>query len=88
TVALSPKAAAHLGVRSGVLVVFVDPESAAARAGIRVFDVIESVEGKPLGRTSWPAAIPVGTPQQLLLGIVRDRRKVEVTIQQKDSHKK
>lgn len=83
-VTLSTKAAAHLGARGGVLVVFVDPESAAARAGLRVFDVIESVGGKPLNRTSWPAAIPTGNPQSLLLGIIRDRQKIEITLQQKN----
>lgn len=88
TVALSPKAAAHLGARGGVLVVFVDPESAAARAGVRVFDVIESVEGKPLGRTSWTASLPAGDPQRLVLGIVREREKVEIKIEQTEHPKK
>jgi S1-C subfamily serine protease len=88
TVALSPKAAAHLGARGGVLVVFVDPESAAARAGVRVFDVIESVEGKPLGRTSWTASLPTGNPQRLMLGIVREREKVEIKIEQTNAPKK
>jgi S1-C subfamily serine protease len=83
-VALSPKAAAHLGARGGLLVVFVDPESAAARAGLHVFDVVESIDGRLLGRTSWPAALPVGNPQRLSLGVVRDRQKIEVKIQQKD----
>jgi S1-C subfamily serine protease len=88
TVALSPKAAAHLGARGGVLVVFVEPESAAARAGVRVFDVIESVEGKPLGRASWTASLPAGDPQRLLLGIVREREKVEIKIEQTNAPKK
>ncbi len=88
TVALSPKAAAHLGARGGVLVVFVDPESAAARAGVRVFDVIESVEGKPLGRTSWTASLPAGDPQRLVLGIVREREKVEIKIEQANAPKR
>jgi S1-C subfamily serine protease len=84
TVTLSAKAAAHLGARGGLLVVFVDPESAAARSGLRVFDVIESVEGKPLARASLFAALFPTNPQHLTLGIVRDHQKVEVTLKQKD----
>lgn len=84
TVMLSTKAAAHLGARSGLLVVFVEPESAAARAGLRVFDVIESVEGKPLGRTPLSGALSLGNPQKLSLVVVRDHQKVEITLQQKN----
>jgi S1-C subfamily serine protease len=86
TASLSLNAATQLGARGGLLVVFVDPESAAARAGLRVFDVIESIEGKPLGRASLFQSLPPGNPQKLLLGIVRDRRKLEVTLQRQDSH--
>ena len=88
TATLSSKSATHLGARGGLLVVFVDPESAAARSGLRVFDVIETVNGKLLGQTSWSAALPANNPQRLSLGIVRDRQKVEITIQQKDEQKK
>lgn len=88
TVALSVRAAAHLNARGGFLVVFVDPESAAAQAGLREFDVIESVNGKLVGQTSWASALPSGNPQRLSLGIVRDRQKLEITIQQKDAQKK
>ena len=86
-VILSSRAAAHLGARGGLLVVFIDPESALARAGLRVFDVIETMDGRPLGRTSWAEALPRGNPQTLTLGIVRDRRKVAIKIQQQDSQK-
>jgi S1-C subfamily serine protease len=83
TVTLSQKAATHLGARGGLLVVFVDPESAAARAGLRAFDVIEVVDGKPLSQKSWLAAAPKGNPQRLQLGVVRDRQKLEITVQLK-----
>jgi S1-C subfamily serine protease len=82
TASLSANAAAHLGARGGLLVVFVDPESAAGRAGLRVFDVIESVEGKPLNRSSLFNALPPGNPRKLSLGIVRDHQKLEITLQQ------
>lgn len=84
TASLSTNAAAHFGARGGLLVVFVEPESAAARAGLRVFDIIESVEGKPLGRASLFQSLPRGNPRKLQLGIVRDRQKLEITLQQKD----
>jgi S1-C subfamily serine protease len=86
-VMLSSRAAAHLGARNGLLVVFIDPESAPARAGLRVFDVIETMDGKPLGKTTWAGALPPGNPHTLTLGIVRDRRKVEIKIQRQDLQK-
>jgi S1-C subfamily serine protease len=88
TVPLSVKAAAQMGARPGLLVVFVDPESAAARAGLRVFDVIESVEGKPLGRSTLFEALPAGNPQKLLFGIVREQRKITLTLEQKQAQQK
>lgn len=84
TASLSTNAAAHFGAQSGLLVVFVDPESPAARAGLRVFDVIESVEGKPVGRNSFLGILPQGNPQKLQFGIVRDQQKLLLTLQQKD----
>lgn len=88
TAALSQKAAAHLGARSGMLVLYVDSESAAAQAGLRVFDVIETVEGKLVGRNPFSYMLPTGNPRRLTLGVVRDHRKVEITIQQKDTPKR
>ncbi|HKR00385.1 MAG TPA: PDZ domain-containing protein, partial [Pyrinomonadaceae bacterium] len=89
TVSLSTKAATHLGAsRGGLLVVFVDPQSAAARAGLRAFDVIESVNDKSLNQISWTSAVPAGNPQRLQLVVVRDRQKVEIVIQQQEPRKK
>lgn len=45
---LSPELAQHLGAKQGVLVNTVAPDSAAAKAGIKVGDVITSVNGKPV----------------------------------------
>jgi len=44
---VSPELAQHLGAKQGVLVNTVSPGSAAAKAGIRVGDLITSVNGKP-----------------------------------------
>ena len=80
TVILSTKAATHLGARGGLLVVFVDPDSSAARSGLRVFDVIETIDGKLLGRSSWTGALKTANAQKLLLGVVREKQKVKITV--------
>jgi S1-C subfamily serine protease len=80
TVLLSSKAATHLGARGGLLVVFVDPDSSAARSGLQVFDVIETIDGKLLGRSSWTAAVKTAGAQKLLLGVVREKKQVEITV--------
>jgi S1-C subfamily serine protease len=46
---LSPELAQHFGARQGVLVNTVSADSAAAKAGVKVGDVITSVNGKPVG---------------------------------------
>lgn len=88
TAQLSPKAATHLGATSGVLVLYVDADSLAARAGLKVFDVIETIEGKPVGRMPFYYALPKGDLQQLKLGVVRDHQRMEITIVRKDEPQK
>lgn len=83
TAPLSPKAAAHLGARGGLFVLYVDNESLAAQSGLRAFDVIETIEGKPVGQNTLHAALPKGMLKQLTLGIVRDKQRLEIKIQQK-----
>jgi serine protease Do len=80
TIQLSEKAASNLGARGGRLVVFVRPESAASRAGLRAGDIIEAVGGRPLSETgARPSLIPNGTAQ-LTLGVVREGRKLNITL--------
>jgi S1-C subfamily serine protease len=88
TAALSARAATHLGSRGGILVLFVDPMSPAAQAGLKAFDVIETVEGKPVGQTAFFYTLPQGNPQKLTFGIVRDSQRMEIIIQPKAKEKK
>ncbi|HEX8708583.1 MAG TPA: PDZ domain-containing protein [Pyrinomonadaceae bacterium] len=81
TVNLSPKAAARLGTRGGMLVLAVEAESAAARAGLRVFDVIERVEGRPAGSTTFFDALPKGNPQRIALDVIREGRRLRLMLE-------
>ena len=48
TIALRPPVAAQLGTTAGLLVVYVDPVTAAFEAGLQPGDVIQSINGKPV----------------------------------------
>lgn len=81
TIPLSAQAAANLGARGGRLVVFVRPESAASRSGLRPGDLIESVGGRTLSETGARLSSMLSGATQITLGIVRDGRKLNVTLQ-------
>ena len=61
----------ELGIAKGVIVSDIDPEGAAAQAGIRKGDVIESINRKPVESVSSLAEIvkdaPVGDPIPILI---------------------
>jgi serine protease Do len=82
---VTPELAEYFGLKSGVLVASVRPDSAAAKAGLKAGDVITAVDGNVV---STPAelvkALPTGDgPQDVNVTFVRDKREhsVKATIE-------
>ena len=78
TILLSQKAAANLGSEGGRLVVFVQPESAASRSGLRAGDLIESVDGRLLSATGSSARLSsaLNGSAKLTLGVMREGKRL------------
>lgn len=84
TIALRPAVASQLGATQGLLVVYVEPSTAAFKAGLQPGDVIQAIDGKPvpsLGRTLMLSNTP-GKP--LNLEIVRKKQKLVLTVSNPD----
>lgn len=63
TIALRPAVANQLGTTAGLLVVYVEPATPAAEAGLQPGDVIQSIDGKPI--SSLNRATPLKPPMTL-----------------------
>jgi serine protease Do len=80
TMPLSPKNLAQLGAENGVLVVAVEPESIAARSGLKEGDVIESIDGQVVRRGPWAAGFEFNRRRKHVLSLVRKREKKQVIL--------
>jgi len=75
TIALKPPVASQLGTTAGLLVVYVEPSTAASEAGLQAGDVIQSINGKPV------STFKVTTqPASFTFEIVRNKEKLVVTL--------
>jgi S1-C subfamily serine protease len=79
TMPITDRLATQLGARAGVLVVTIRPGGLAARGGIREGDVIESIDGRPIGRGAW--AINLDAQKKHQVSIVRDREKKQIVLE-------
>ena len=81
---VTPELADYFGLKSGVLVASVRPDSAAAKAGLKAGDVITAVDGKAVTTPDeLVKALPTGDgPHDVNLTFVRDKheRSVKATL--------
>ena len=81
TVPLSARAASQMAAKSGLLVVAIQPQTAAARSGLREGDLIESIDGRAVGIGPMPFAFEFSRQQKHVLSVVRNREKSQVELE-------
>lgn len=84
TMALSRKMASQLGAQGGLLVVTVQPESLAARGGLRAGDVIETIDGRAIGRGERTFGFPFNRQKKHVVSLVREREKKQIVLEALD----
>jgi S1-C subfamily serine protease len=83
-VPLSVRSATRWGIQQGVLVVSVEPESAAGRAGLKEGDVIESIDGRIVGPGAWTYMYPFNKKEKHTFSVVRAKEKKQIVVEPVD----
>ena len=78
TIALKPAVALRFGAGSGLLVVYVNPQTVAYKSGLRTGDVIEAINGRTIVADGIKPVIAPGTDYSL--NVVRNRERMVVKI--------
>lgn len=81
TITLLPKVASKLGSDGGLLVVYVEPATAAYQAGVRPGDVIESINGQKVNNGK---PFKLDDPGNYSYVIVRNKQKLVLTFDYKE----
>jgi len=85
-VRISPSSTKLLGARqSGLLVVSVQPNSAAAQSNIQVGDIIESINGQFFSEVNWNINFSTDYETELSLGILRHGEKYSFNLSRHNS---
>jgi S1-C subfamily serine protease len=74
------RAASQMAAKSGLLIVTVRAESVAARSGLREGDLIESIDGRAVGRGALPFAFEFSRQKKHVLSVVRNREKTQIEL--------
>lgn len=75
TIALKPPVASQLGTTAGLLVIYVEPLTAAFEAGLQAGDVIQSIDGNPVSSFK-----PTTQPASFTFAIIRNKEKLVVVV--------
>jgi S1-C subfamily serine protease len=81
TVPFSARAASQMAAKSGLLVVAIQPQTAAARSGLREGDLIESIDGRAVGTGVMAFAFEFSRQKKHVLSVVRNREKSQVELE-------
>jgi serine protease Do len=79
TIELKPAVAARLGATAGLLVIYVQPATAAFDSGLLPGDIIQAIDGKPVQLPGNPVSL-MSAPGPYNLEIVRKKQKLNVTL--------
>src|SRR5216683_3158800 len=75
TIALQPVVASRLGANAGLLIIYVQPATAAFKAGLRAGDVIESIDGRRISSSTRPLLLSNSPGATYTFDIVRNKQK-------------